>query len=200
MPADLLEAIPTAVLAGLAIGAGFALVATALFVAGERLYPSRRSAPTGDSSEGRRRTEIRAYLREIDERFVEDHPIAGTTVAFYLPERDVAVTYDAHDFFRIGSATETYVVLCEHEMPGRHLGARLPFEVPDAESEPADSHVHEAVLAAYEALGVPITATRAEVRSAYRERVKEVHPDRGGDEESFRRVREAYATASEHAN
>jgi len=33
------------------------------------------------------------------------------------------------------------------------------------------------------------------VKAAYRERIKEVHPDHGGDRETFEAVREAYAAA-----
>lgn len=45
---------------------------------------------------------------------------------------------------------------------------------------------------AYEVLGVSPDADPATVRRAYRERVKEVHPDRGGDEVAFKRVTRAY--------
>ena len=41
-------------------------------------------------------------------------------------------------------------------------------------------------------LGVAPTAPPEEVRAAYRERVMETHPDHGGDEAAFRRVRWAY--------
>ncbi|MFB6135184.1 MAG: J domain-containing protein [Halobacteriaceae archaeon] len=41
-------------------------------------------------------------------------------------------------------------------------------------------------------LGVTPDASPEAVRRAYRERVKEVHPDRGGDEDDFERVRDAY--------
>jgi len=37
------------------------------------------------------------------------------------------------------------------------------------------------------------------VKSAYRDRVKQVHPDHGGDEADFKRVREAYTLAKQHA-
>lgn len=51
---------------------------------------------------------------------------------------------------------------------------------------------------AYDALGVEPEADQAAIRAAYRERIKEVHPDaEGGDEAAFRRVREAYERLSD---
>lgn len=44
----------------------------------------------------------------------------------------------------------------------------------------------------YEILGVPHTATQEEIRSAYRKLSKEMHPDKGGDEEEFQTIQEAY--------
>ncbi|USZ72592.1 J domain-containing protein [Natronosalvus halobius] len=41
-------------------------------------------------------------------------------------------------------------------------------------------------------LGVDPTADQATIKRAYRERVKDVHPDRGGDEAEFKRVTAAY--------
>lgn len=41
-------------------------------------------------------------------------------------------------------------------------------------------------------LGVGPTADAAEIKGAYRERVKDVHPDRGGDEDEFKQVTAAY--------
>lgn len=56
---------------------------------------------------------------------------------------------------------------------------------------PADDRM--APSAAYEALGLDSDASDAEIQRAYREKVKETHPDRqGGDEEAFKRVSEAY--------
>lgn len=47
-------------------------------------------------------------------------------------------------------------------------------------------------------LGVGADDGKEAVRRAYRERVKEVHPDReGGDEEAFKRVQDAYDRLSE---
>ncbi|WP_254808840.1 J domain-containing protein [Natronosalvus amylolyticus] len=201
MLASVLEAIPPAVLAGLALGGLFSCLAAAIFTVGERWFPTQ-STPTqergGYSSEGRRQGEIRSYLQEIGERYIEGYSLEGTTVAFYLPTRDVAVTFDAQDFFHLQQTTDTYVILAEHEMPGVHLGHRLPFEVPEqVHTGPVD--VQTRLTRAYRALEVPKTADATEIKTAYRERVKQVHPDHGGDRDSFREVQEAYATVKEHA-
>jgi DnaJ-domain-containing protein 1 len=45
---------------------------------------------------------------------------------------------------------------------------------------------------AYRRLGLDRGADESEVQRAYRQKVKEVHPDRGGDEEEFKAVTEAY--------
>jgi len=41
-------------------------------------------------------------------------------------------------------------------------------------------------------LGLEPGASTAEVKAAYREKARELHPDRGGDTKSFSRVNEAY--------
>jgi hypothetical protein len=50
---------------------------------------------------------------------------------------------------------------------------------------------------AYRRLDVEPGADESTVKRAYREKVKEVHPDRGGDEETFKKVTEAYETLTE---
>ena len=51
---------------------------------------------------------------------------------------------------------------------------------------------------AYEVLGLEPGADQSAIRRAYRQRIKEVHPDtEGGDEAAFRRVRQAYERLSE---
>lgn len=47
---------------------------------------------------------------------------------------------------------------------------------------------------AYRRLGLEDGADEAAVKRAYRRKVKEVHPDSGGDETEFRKVTEAYET------
>ena len=187
--------LPPWLLAGVVLGSVASFCVAVVFVVGDRLFPT---APTAESQriDGtiRRREEIRQYLVDIDERFREDHTVHGETVAFYLPERDVAITFDAKAYFRIEEAG-TYTVLCEHEMPGRGLGRRLPFEVPDLDPDPV---LDDPITTAFAELDLPPEASPDEVKSAYRTKLKQVHPDHGGDREEFQRVQEAYATARDH--
>ncbi|MFC3477119.1 J domain-containing protein [Halobacterium litoreum] len=44
----------------------------------------------------------------------------------------------------------------------------------------------------YRVLGVEPDASAEEVKAAYREKARDLHPDRGGDSEQFSRVNEAY--------
>ncbi|MFC6754834.1 molecular chaperone DnaJ, partial [Halorubrum tibetense] len=131
MVAEGITVVPPWILLGAALGIVASVGVALVFYAGSRLAPTpdhgtgARSDSAGDE---RRHAEIRAYLTAIGEQFQEDHPIGGVTVPFYLPERDVAVTFDAHDYFRL-DGEGVYAILCEHEMPGRGLGRRLPFDV-----------------------------------------------------------------------
>lgn len=189
---------------GLAITGGVTVFVAAVFVAGERLFPTEpvAAASSSRSGEWKRRAEIREYLRAIGEPFAEDHFVAGRHVAFYLPQRDVAVTFDAPAYFRIRNSG-THAVLAEHELPGWALGGRLPFETPSAEDlfddapDGDEQGEQQSVEDAFELLGVPAGASDAELKAAYREQVKQSHPDHGGDRETFERVREAYATATQ---
>jgi hypothetical protein len=207
--AEWLSGVPQWLVAGVLFGLlGTAAVAVA-FLAAERLIPGDRAERRRRTQgEQRRRSEFRTYLDAIGERYAEDHPVAGQRVAFYLPERDVAITFDARAYYRIDHS-ETEPVLVEHEVPGSALGARLPFETPsigadsgagrDAGTVGETGNV-DPTRAAFAELGVPVGATPEELRRAYRRRVKEVHPDQGGDEDAFKRVREAYTTAKKHAD
>ncbi|WP_246022863.1 J domain-containing protein [Halosimplex halophilum] len=197
---DAVFGLPHWLVVGLGLGVASSVLAAVLFVAADRLYPSPRAHRRRDDGEHRRRAELRDYLDAIGESYAEDHFVEGQHIAFYLPERDVAITFDAHAYYRI-DRSPTHPVLVEHEMPGVHLGDRLPFEVPDVDFGPAetDGEHRDPATAAFEELGVSASASLDEVKAAYRRKVKEVHPDQGGDEDEFKRVREAYTTAKRHA-
>ena len=212
MAVETFLALPRWVYVGVAVGALASVGVAAVFLVASRHFPDGNSQQgTARSTEARRRREIREYLGAIDERFAEDATVAGERVAFYLPERDVAVTFDARTFLAL-EGTPTYAILVEHEMPGVALGHRLPFETPsvgDATGNgPGDADGSRSVRgrlrrarsreSAYAVLGLPSDASDTAVLRAYRERVKEVHPDHGGDEDEFRRVRDAYDAARGH--
>ena len=207
MVVELLLSLPRWVVVGVAAGAVVSAGVAATFVVAPRLLPdgseSSEERRSGRSTEAIRRSEIRDYLGRIDEQFAENAEVAGEQVAFLLPERDVAVTFDARTFLAL-ERTPTHVILAEHEMPGVALGNRLPFETPDlslGSEEPADREAQLGTAdAAYDVLGLPHGADEEAVRRAYRRRVKEVHPDQGGDEEEFQRVQEAYDAAKRYAS
>jgi hypothetical protein len=193
-----LSLLPPWLVWGLVAGGVASVFVAGVFLLGGRLFPDEPT-PSGHRIDGstRRRAEIRSYLREISEPFAEDHEVHGETVEFYLPGRDVALTFDAKAYFALERAG-TYTVLCEYEMPGRALGRRLPFEVPELRTE-SGRHGDDPVSRAFDHLDVSRSASPAEVRDAYRDRVKQVHPDHGGSQAEFKRLQEAYATAREHA-
>jgi hypothetical protein len=229
--AELTTLVPRWVLWGVGLGIAATGVVALAFYLGDRFVPAPAASAgrRGAAGDERRRREIRTYLNATGERFDEDHAFDGVSVPFYLPEREVAITFDAHDYFRL-EGEGVYTVLCEHEMPGRGLGRRLPFDVDEPDwatgesagssggrsgrfggdrfgsdrsvgpSRPGAAGRADPVGDAFDELGVSRDADLDAVKGAYRERVKETHPDQGGDEESFRRVREAYATARNHAD
>ena len=49
----------------------------------------------------------------------------------------------------------------------------------------------------YEVLNVERTASAAEIKTAYRKLVRQVHPDQGGNAALFRLVQEAWNTLSD---
>ena len=205
---ELLFALPRWLYLGVAAGAVMSLCVVVTFLVGGRVFfdgetdADDRDRHSERSTEAIRRAEIREYLDRIDERFVEDADVDDNRVAFFLPTRDVAVTFDARTFLAL-EATPTHAILAEHEMPGVALGNRLPFETPEpsVDDDPTDDPDERLppADAAYRVLGLPSGADAEAVRRAYRRRVKQAHPDHGGDEEEFRRVQEAYDTARRYA-
>lgn len=62
----------------------------------------------------------------------------------------------------------------------------------DQRGQPVGESDGPTVREACEILGVDPGSDESAVRRAYRERIKEVHPDADGDEEAFKRVQRAY--------
>lgn len=49
----------------------------------------------------------------------------------------------------------------------------------------------------YDLLGVPRTASKEEIKKAYKEIARKYHPDKGGDPEKFKKINEAYGVLSD---
>ncbi|MFO7834043.1 MAG: J domain-containing protein [Halohasta sp.] len=196
-----LTPLPGWLVLGIGLGAVASLFVGAVFYFGDRLFPATDHGEHYRRVDGtlRRHAEVRSYLNAIGETFVENADIEGFTAAFYLPDRDVVVTFDPRVFFGL-EADPTYVVLCEDEMPIAQLGRRLPFEVDEPERDRRRPPADRSVTSAFDELGLDAGATEDEVRSAYRSLAKEVHPDRGGTEAEFKQLQDAYTTAKEYAD
>ena len=63
-----------------------------------------------------------------------------------------------------------------------------PFE--DLPSDPVFNPIKRSN--SHEILGVEVGSSKSEIKKAYREKVLETHPDKGGNNEEFIRIQEAY--------
>lgn len=220
--------LPSWLVSGLLLGVAASVVVALVFVLGERYIPDPDRSGRRVGGPGQQRAELRAIFDEADEPFLEDYQLGTTTVAFYLPDRDVAITFDPRAYLRLVDGP-SHVVLCEHGVPGATIGRRLPFDLGvdtgrratgagprDARTGPRAGRAgprggrtggdpgagagRDPVGDAFEFLGLSRDADADEVQSAYREQVKDLHPDQGGSEEEFKRLQEAYTTAKEYAD
>ena len=57
--------------------------------------------------------------------------------------------------------------------------------------------LHEAQVFAAQVLGVEKNASADDIRKAYKKKALETHPDKGGDEDEFKRAAKAYEVLSD---
>lgn len=114
----------------------------------------------------------------------------GVVVRFCKDGEDMASACDSWDNPR-DNAQDLYHYLHETRMQEQRGTVTAESEYDKLRLPSGDSDMVAGEPPAHEVLGVDRDADRDEVQSAFRERVKEVHPDRGGDEESFARVKRA---------
>lgn len=205
MLVESLAAVPRWLLVGVTAGVGAAVAVAVVFLLGHRFVPATESRAGSVDGSTRRRAEIGQYLARIDERYRQQATVGGEEVAFYLPEREVVITFDPQSYHRLTAAgasaagiagDDPFVILAEHEMPAHHLGQRLPFETPELTPQASAARPVEA---AFETLELPPDADTDRVEAAYRRQVKRAHPDQGGSREAFAELQDAYATALDHA-
>lgn len=183
--------LPGWLVAGFALGLLAAVGVWAAFAVGMSRFDGPGHEGAGGDPHGPRRAEVRAYLVGLGEDFTERETVAGHDVDFWLPRRQVAVTFDARAYLGLEAAGHTAVLL-EHELPGDRIGPRLPFDTSGGRRRSPTGGQPRGEERAYARLGLEVGADRHEVEAAYRERVLEAHPDRGGDTEELQAVLEAY--------
>ena len=183
-----LATVPAWLSTGLLMGAILTLIIGVVFILGIWRYPDRVHPTTsGVSVTDRRRHTLVQYLRDAGETVHTEVTVGDVPVAVYLPARDVAFVFAPGAYFALRE-TSTQVILCELEARPAAIAQQLPFI--DAPRR-VDPELSEALAI----LGVPHDADEATVRAAYRSRVKDCHPDRGGDPAEFAQVRRAYERA-----
>jgi DnaJ-domain-containing protein 1 len=137
-------------------------------------------------------TAARHQKRNPNYPYADANPDDPSVVVRWSMDGDqFAVACDAYSRLRDNVRTLYLYIREKRKMEQRPVvtgesefaNARLPSG-DDSEAVVAQEPPHEV-------LGVSPDATPSEVREAFRRRVQTVHPDHGGDEQEFRRVREA---------
>ncbi len=114
----------------------------------------------------------------------------SVVVRFQKDGEDMAAGCDRWDNLR-DNGQDLYHYLHETRMQEQRGTVTAESEYEKLRLPSGDEDVAVGEPPAYVVLGVDPEATDAEVKQAYRERVKEVHPDNGGSPEAFERVQNA---------
>jgi hypothetical protein len=143
----------------------------------------------------RYRYEFDAQQRKTDQRpYARANPDdPGFVLRWRMDDADYAVACDTHTRLRDNVRQAGLYLREKRRMENRPV-ATGESEFANARLPPADGDT-DAVVAgeppAHTILGVDRDASPEKIRAAYRERVKETHPDQGGDEAEYQRVQEA---------
>jgi len=114
----------------------------------------------------------------------------GVVVRFNKDGEDMAAACDRWNSPR-DNAQDLYHYLHETRMQEQRGTVTAESEYEKLRLPSGDEDATVAEPPAHRVLGVEPDASPAEVKAAYRERLKEVHPDHGGSEEAFKRVQRA---------
>lgn len=114
----------------------------------------------------------------------------GVVVRFNKDGEDMAAACDRWDNPR-DNAQDLYHYLHETRMQEKRGTVTAESEYEKLRLPSGDEDATAAEPPAHAVLGVDRDASEAEVREAYRERLKETHPDHGGTQEQFKRVKNA---------
>ena len=116
---------------------------------------------------------------------------SGVVVRFTKDGEQMAAACDRWDNPR-DNGQDLYHYLHETRMQEQRGTVTAESEYRKLRLPSGDEEAVAAKPSAHRLLGVEHDASDAEVRAAYRERVKETHPDLGGSAEALERVRDAY--------
>ncbi|ELY99453.1 J domain-containing protein [Natrialba asiatica] len=115
----------------------------------------------------------------------------GVVAYFTKDSEQMAAACDRWDNLR-DNAQDLYHFLHETRMQEQRGTVTAESEYQKLRLPSADETEDETAQSPYEILGVTEDASSDKIREAYRERVKETHPDTGGDEDEFKQVNVAY--------
>jgi hypothetical protein len=120
----------------------------------------------------------------------------GVVVRFNKDGEDMAAACDRWDSPR-DNAQDLYHYLHETRMQEQRGTVTAESEYEKLRLPSGEGETVAAAPPAHDVLGVEPDATQAEIRAAYKDRLKEVHPDQGGSAEALERVRDAYEVLSD---
>lgn len=135
------------------------------------------------------RYEFDAQQRKTDQRpYARANPDdPGFVLRWRMDDADYAVACDTHTRLRDNVRQAGLYLREKRRMENRPVETG-ESEFANARLPPADEDVVAGRPPAHVVLGVDPDASEAEIRDAYRERVKETHPDQGGSEDEYQRV------------